>query len=97
VSRRVRVEVTAEDIAKGERAECGRCPVALACKRVLPGARVMVDGCSIDFTLKPAGEGEWDDWTSIEAPAEVDAFIQAFDDGHPVAPFAFDLDIPEAS
>jgi len=39
----IKIEVSAADIKKGERANCRKCPVALALKRVF-GEEVSVDG-----------------------------------------------------
>ncbi len=89
MSRRVRIEVNAGDIAHGERHSCRSCPVALAVAREFPWTSPIVDGCTVDF----GSDGE--SWLWAEAPDAVNAFIEAFDGGKPVTPFAFDLDVPD--
>jgi hypothetical protein len=88
-TKRVRVEVTAEDIARGRSCANGSCPIARAARRVL-GCPVSVGSCSI------AGKGKG--WVT-SLPRKARDFIRAFDDIdgalRPVKPFAFTLRIPE--
>lgn len=77
----VTVEVTAEDIAKGKPMECLNCPVALACMRA-----GLDDIAVCDSSLDSDG--------SIRTPDVVAEFIHAFDNGKPVHPFTFNLEIP---
>jgi hypothetical protein len=88
----LRVEVTHDDIARGEREKPCECPVALALKRA---------GC----TGVEVWEGEVLGWFEgihfqVPPPDAVDRFVEAFDNGGvsvpSVAPFTFDLDIGEA-
>jgi len=81
------VEVTAEDIANGTRASCANCPVARAVHRALGS---------------PANVGLFEIWANdpfrqVKTTRAVRKFICDFDDGKPVAPFSFDIDVPPAS
>ena len=83
---RVRVSVTAEDIAQGKPYVCWGCPVAIAMTRTL-GYPVAVD--------------EWR-WFMEEGsvrrlhglPDAVQAFVKAYDQQQPVAPFSFTVEVP---
>lgn len=85
--KRLRVEVTAEDIADGRREHCERCPVARAMRRAI--GRVVWVG----------GAGQWGIGNRSpqpkRLPLRVTDFITAFDTGRPVSPFTFNLDVPE--
>lgn len=92
---KIRVKVTAQDIAAGKPNDCRHCPVALACVRAVPGERapfgVVV---SDDRIWAPAnvvdyGRPRWD----VKAPASARRLILDFDAGRDVAPIAFKLDI----
>lgn len=84
----IEVNVTAEDIERGEQQSCNRCPVALALLRWLrPGldveivtqARILDTGGAVhDFIL----------------PVEADEFIEQFDSNDGGAPFSFPLTLP---
>lgn len=74
--RRMRIDVTAEDIAGGRRNDSVTCPVAHALARRLNGRRPVVQ------TLESKAGGVR--YRHSEAIAE---FIRAFDRGHPVRPF----------
>jgi hypothetical protein len=84
MTRRVRVEVTADDIAKGERRVCGACPLAVAIERATSTPTLVwyrsafIGGAKADL------------------PAVAQDARQVLDSGGDHAPFAFDLDIPEA-
>jgi hypothetical protein len=89
--RRVVVEVTAEDIAKGEKGSCERCPIALALARAADMDRVHAHlDCLWGW---PAGDP---DANSIVAstPIEASNFIDDFDSGEPVNPFTFTVELP---
>ena len=81
----MRIEVTQEDIDLGEPCDPLLCPVALAIDRQLPGSDCEVEYCTID--LEPG--------MVFKTPQSVRNFIAAFDEEEPVAPFSFDLDIPQ--
>lgn len=89
----IRVDVTNEDIKEGYPGAFAACPVALAFRRrmAVPTGQVVA-----------VAEG-WIRWGEDLAdcrearyPESVDAFIDRFDDGGPVSPFSFDLEVPDA-
>jgi hypothetical protein len=85
----VTISVTAEHIAAGEREKCEKCPVALAFLTALPRAdRAVVTGFGV--SLYRAGVK-----TRLRLPDAASDFISAFDNSDPVAPFSFDIEIPE--
>jgi len=85
--RRVTVEVTAEDIAAGEHFACDRCPIAIAVKRCSGEPFASVTHYRI--RLSPDGDSR-----VAKPPAAVGDFIWAFDQGHPVQPFSFEVELP---
>ena len=78
----MQVEVTADDISRGELGDGGRCPVALALQRRL-GADLFVDGFEVYKTLSGG---------RARLPEEARLFAKAFDAGEEVEPFEFELD-----
>jgi hypothetical protein len=77
----MRIEVTAEDIADGLRNSAYECPIALACKRVgVPVPFVETDQVSNGVQGVPA-----------PLPREARDFIDRYDDGEDVEPFAFEI------
>jgi hypothetical protein len=80
----IRVRVTQEDIDAGERSDCGRCPVARAACRAVPGAvNVWVNYGFVEIGAMRA-----------DLPiAAVDAIIE-FDLSGVMEPFEFDLTLP---
>jgi hypothetical protein len=89
MTRRIRVVVTAEDIAEGRRGEVAACPLALALhRRGLPHAEVW------DSRWYPT-----DQICGYPLSAGARAFVEAFDAGHDVgwnAPAIFYLEGPDA-
>jgi hypothetical protein len=82
----MRVEVTAGDIAAGKADDCTECPVALALNRATRKAWwVEYDAAFQRWTpsrrLKPM----------LRLTSLVSEWIQAYDRGEAVAPFAFEL------
>jgi hypothetical protein len=80
------VEVTAEDIAEGERFTCDNCPIARALRRAarigVGGWPTVAVGCrEVYLNGKP----------STLVPAAAREFIYRFDNGDPVKPIAFQL------
>lgn len=76
---RINVEVTAEDIKRGIKVDCLNCPIALALDRCgQPDASVSDSDVEIDGRF-------------IRMPLDARRFVQDFDDGKPVEPFAFEL------
>lgn len=93
----VTVEVTAEDIRRGECGEPCKCPIALAVQRLLKRKYQWVMFCT-GAIIRDIKTG--DDCTSeIEMPDIASDFVVAFDDtedeGIDVSPFSFPLDIPD--
>lgn len=76
----MRIDVTQEHIDKGLTGSCSRCPVALALWDVGIPAVVHYD----------TAETYRDE---IILPVSARAFIAAFDDGEPVKPFHFDIEV----
>jgi len=81
--------VTQEHIDRGVQDECDRCPVALAIAEQTPFPFGFVEAY-----------GDYIMWSCVidqyaRAPFEVNRFITRFDDGLPVAPFSFELEIGE--
>jgi hypothetical protein len=76
------IDVTWEDIDRGQRGICARCPIALAAERA--GIQQ-----PLVFSLgiwHHSGSGFW---SSI--PDEAIRFLEDFDTGSPVAPFTFEV------
>ena len=88
---RIRIDVTAEHIAKGRRVSCHLCPIARAMKPVVDG-RISIAEENVYGILKDRPQIQW----SRRLPRRAQAFICAFDDGLPVKPFSFILTIPRA-
>lgn len=75
------INVSKKDIETGVKATCASCPVALALTRVL-GRKVAVTGPSFRF---------WEEDQTHSLPPKVWKFVDDFDHGRPVQPFAFTL------
>jgi hypothetical protein len=90
----LRVEVTAEDIAEGRPHLCRQCPVARALRRAASLLFPGLTGAFAGWTYLMAWQ---DDRTlfQVDTPWSARFFMAYFDNGEPVAPFAFDLDVPE--
>jgi hypothetical protein len=89
----IQIQVTAEDIREGTAQECCLCPVARAIARalgreVLWNGDVSVDGDNVTV-YRPSS------WDGVDLPDQAKDFIEQFDSGKPVEPFAFALDVPE--
>jgi len=80
------ITVTAEHIAAGKREDCEHCPIALAVAEVFPGSPY-VDEFACIIT---AGDGSE---TEFDLPDEARAFVEAFDNGQPAAPFTFTAEL----
>jgi hypothetical protein len=90
----VTVSVTQEHIDRGRPGQCAACPIALALAEAMPYAtHIEVYGSPDDGT--PAFAEVWSGALKchFRLPAEADAFIAAFDDEHPVAPFTFVVEV----
>lgn len=82
--RRLKVEVTAEDIAAGVPSDCQECPIALALKR----AGVIEPAVAKTWFL--AGKGA----DMVNLPPLGWSFVIEFDNGRKVEPFSFEIDVP---
>lgn len=78
------INVTAKHITDGIRSEACRCPIALAI------ADQLLEG---DLPTVATGVVVLKGFSAYLQP-EADSFISDFDEGNPVEPFAFALDVP---
>lgn len=87
------VEVTVDDIAKGQRHHCQACPVAIAVKRVFPEVThvTIYEQEAIAYNPEPNRLNRVSNRTSSHLPVEVTEFIQTFDNKKEVQPFSFSL------
>lgn len=84
----VKIDVTQADIDAGEKGDCGKCPIALAVDRAIPGAiNISVGDDMIVFQLS----GGYNGVLIGETPKVAVDFIGLFDEGCRVQPFSFDL------
>ena len=86
----MKVEVTPQDIARGHPEDNCCCPVALAVRRAVGIATSVGTGKIVVDYATP-----WQ--TEIWNPEEVTEFVERFDAGLPVEPFAFDLEFDPVS
>lgn len=86
--RTVQISVTADHITRGARCDSVRCPVALAIKDALH-LSVDVQEDLINFGI-PTGM-----FSPVATPQEAGHFVDEFDDGLPVQPFTFTLEVPD--
>ena len=87
------VSVTAAHIAAGEARHCERSAEALAIMDAFrPHGFVFA---SVDRDVITAGRDHDnpDSWITVTTPDVLAAFIDALDDGRPVEPITFDLDL----
>ncbi len=88
---RIKVNVTAEDIAKGRRGSTGQCPVALAIRRTIGKKRMVVEVWDGVDTGTCAQNVEM-----VVAPRGLGSFIYCFDRKLKVTPFSFNLNVSMA-
>ncbi len=87
----VKVEVTFDDVAKGERGDCRYCPIALALERVLTErALFVVDGRTISWAGPTVGAHGY-----VDLPESAREFIYVFDGAGDVEPFEFEIELPD--
>lgn len=79
-----KIDVTAEDIEHGHRNNCFLCPVALAFERI---TRHTIKVNSRHVSNKATG------FLINKLPHSAKQFINDFDDGLPVRPFTFEIDL----
>ena len=86
----ITIQVTQDDIDKGERKQRCRCPVWRAINRAAP----YLDRLQVIYLYAtcraPAGDSR-----VIQLPEVASNFIHCFDGGLPGSPLAFDLDVPD--
>ena len=85
---KIKVEVTQEDIAKGVRADCDFCPVALALRRAtgwIWAVRKMRAERFSYFVFVPH--------LVVALPHVVETFIDTFDKSGEGSPFSFELEL----
>jgi hypothetical protein len=89
----VTVSVTQDDIDKGNH-YCSACPIARAVtRRLAHGYWAGVESATLSI-LPPCGSGmRWPD--SIKLPSALRDFVRRFDNGLPVEPFNFVVDVPD--
>jgi hypothetical protein len=94
-ARRVKIDVTADDIANGTRLNACQCPIARAATRAgLFAVEVYPSGGPDEF--QPGHPSEIIFGTprrSSRLPATAERFISAFDEGRTVEPFSFELEV----
>lgn len=83
----VHVEVTAEDIERGVRKDCARCPIARALVRAMPAHSVEVES---EIVMAWATEPPLVETATL--PHAAAAFVNAFDHDRTVEPLSFDLE-----
>jgi hypothetical protein len=82
--------VTPAHISAGVPGSSTHCPVALAIGEVIHPRRVQVDGAFIHYYRIP---GVFEPVT-VTTPEDVSIFVDEFDDGLPVEPFTFTVEVP---
>jgi hypothetical protein len=84
----VTIDITAEDIAQGEKNNCKLCPGALAAKRRFPGYNVIVTRSTVYIDTEHNSEDYF--WVYDGGDA-LRNFTSAFDFEHDVEPCSFTL------
>lgn len=93
----VKVEVTADDIKRGAKGSCVRCPVARAISRLLDNKLFAEVGC---WTVAVIDRSSGKDLLERDLPKKVGKFIVAYDAYNYyramdiVKPFSFVLNLP---
>lgn len=87
----MKIQVTEEDIAKGERCSSAFCPIARAVKRVL--GKDCAVGSATMTVFTPVKHEDFSAADFYELPPEARDFIRRFDsfDDEAVTPFEFEL------
>lgn len=87
------IHITQEDIDNGVARSCIKCPIALALNRQAQLNFIYVDTrdrfsrCVVEYDI----------FKEIDLPHKAFLFMKAFDQGKPVKPFSFELEIPQTS
>lgn len=82
------INVTQEDIDRGERGQCRTCPIAKAVIRELDETDVYVIGPYLVIGIHGPTR------LTIDLPDAVTRFVEDFDSEDSVAPFSFELEVP---
>lgn len=88
------INVTANDIKKGEAGECSKCPVTLAVHRVFKSAscvETFPSHAGVYFVKEGVLKKSFD----ADMPCKVATFIGKFDAGDKVKPFTFTADFKQ--
>lgn len=85
---KIKIDVTQEDIDKGEQGTPNACPIALACVRA-GYTNPDVDGLCISITAPDGGR------VHAVTPKVATLFVEYFDGGLEVEPFSFEIDADE--
>lgn len=88
----IKVSVSSEDILKGQKNHPRECPVALAIERALPGNLVYVGHYTVAIFTEPDEQVEKYEGSFIQ---DVQSWIWAFDEGKPVGPIDFEVELKE--
>lgn len=92
---KLRVEVTAEDIAKGERGMGCNCAIAHALRRAgYPSPFVQPWGAP---KRGPFIRLDVDDDSLIDLPSGAALLARLWDEGDKIAPFAFEIEVPDTA
>lgn len=96
VGDKIKIAVTEEDIASGERGNACECPIAIAIKRATECSRVYV---SYDWPrfISIASSEKGGKVYDYKLDAESLNFMSSFDNGSQVSPFSFELTISRIS
>ena len=90
MTKKLKLEVTADDIAKGFKKDSAFCPIARAVKREFPTwqeVEVSDDGIKVLDDMNT-------NWLTGKEKS-IDFFIRAFDSGHQVYPFTVEITFEE--
>lgn len=82
------IHVTQDDIDNGVACNTGLCPIAHAIRRAVPGSYWYVG--SVEVFHRDLNGCRCDE---MDLPVPACEFISAFDEGRPVNPFSFELEI----
>lgn len=83
---KIKISVTQEHIGEGSMRNPYHCPIALACK----STGLVIKAVKSTQIVLP-------EWGHIPLPRSAKRFISKFDNGKPVKPFNFVLEIPDGN
>ena len=101
MSTKLTISVTQEDINQGVKSNCRACPIALATLRILEVAQIPFDKEFIDVVHRAIYTHGINGYLGnkgikFKLPIEATHFISCFDNGLPVVPFSFEIDIDKS-